>query len=64
MLFAGAFAVALFVGGDFAGAACAFVDAFLLCAAFSTVRYLRIFSSLFGPIPLIAKRSSTLLNAP
>ncbi|HWT88405.1 MAG TPA: hypothetical protein VN454_06355, partial [Candidatus Angelobacter sp.] len=31
---------------------------------FATVRYLRIFSSRFGPMPLIARKSSTLLNAP
>ena len=66
LLFAGGFGAIFFAGGDFAGAgaACALVDAFLLCGAFPTVRYFRIFSSLFGPIPLIAKRSSTLLNAP
>ena len=40
------------------------VDGFLVCAGFPTVRYFRIFSSLFGPIPLIASKSSTLLNAP
>ena len=33
-------------------------------AGFPTVRYLRIFSSRFGPIPRIASKSSTLLNAP
>ena len=32
--------------------------------AFPTVRYLRIFSSRFGPMPRIALKSSTLLNAP
>jgi len=32
--------------------------------AFPTVRYLRIFSMRFGPMPLIARRSSTLLNGP
>src|SRR5208337_4590015 len=66
LLFTGGFGAAVFAGGDFAsaGAACALVDAFLLCAVFSTVRYFRIFSSLFAPIPLIASKSSTLLNAP
>src|SRR3989441_4975080 len=33
-------------------------------AAFPTVKYFRILSSLFFPIPLIASRSSTLLNEP
>ncbi len=33
-------------------------------AAFPTVKYLRIFSSRFGPSPRIASRSSTLLNGP
>jgi hypothetical protein len=32
--------------------------------ALPTVRYLRIFSRRFGPMPRIALRSSTLLNAP
>jgi hypothetical protein len=32
--------------------------------ALPTVRYLRIFSSRFGPMPRMALRSSTLLNAP
>ena len=40
-------------------------DAGLLCeAALPTVRYLRIFSSRFGPMPRTARKSSTLLNAP
>jgi hypothetical protein len=40
-------------------------DAGLLCeAAFPTVRYLRIFSRRFGPIPRTARKSSTLLNVP
>jgi hypothetical protein len=40
-------------------------DAGLLCeAAFPTVRYLRILSSRFGPMPRTARKSSTLLNAP
>gem|GEM_PF-5347836 len=29
-----------------------------------TVRYLRIFSSRFGPMPRMARKSSTLLNGP
>jgi hypothetical protein len=33
-------------------------------APLPTVRYLRIFSSRFGPMPRIASKSSTLLNAP
>ncbi len=33
-------------------------------AGFPTVKYLRIFSSRFGPSPRIASKSSTLLNAP
>src|SRR5712692_3694533 len=33
-------------------------------AGFPTVKYLRIFSSRFGPMPRIASKSSTLLNAP
>lgn len=33
-------------------------------AALPTVRYLRIFSRRFGPIPRMALKSSTLLNAP
>ncbi len=65
---AGVFAAAAFAGGDFAvagvGTACALLDAFLLCGALPIVRYFRIFSSLFEPIPLIANKSSTLLNAP
>ena len=66
LLFVGGFAAAVFAGGDFgcAGAVCAPVGAFLFCGVFATVRYFRIFSSLFAPIPLIASKSSTLLNAP
>jgi len=60
------FVAAVFAGGDFgfADAVCAPVGAFLLCGVFATVRYLRILFRRFGPIPLIASRSSTLLNAP
>lgn len=66
MPFADGFAAAVFAGGDFActGAVCALVGGVLVCGAFPTVRYFRIFSSLLGPIPLIASKSSTLLNAP
>ena len=64
LLFAGGFAAVVLAGGAFPGADCALVDGFLVCGAFPTVKYFRIFSSLFGPIPLIASRSSTLLNAP
>jgi hypothetical protein len=40
-------------------------DAGLLCEpALPTVKYLRIFSSRFGPMPRTARKSSTLLNAP
>jgi hypothetical protein len=40
-------------------------DAGLLSkVALPTVKYLRIFSRRFGPIPRIARKSSTLLNAP
>ena len=49
--------------GDLAGPATC-VAALLLCGAAPTVRYLRIFSSFFGPIPRIACRSFTLLNLP
>ena len=50
---------------DFGGVAGLFADAGLLCDAdFPTVKYLRIFSSRFGPMPRIALKSSTLLNAP
>ncbi len=49
----------------FAGVTGLFADAGLLCdAALPTVRYLRIFSSRFGPMPRTARKSSTLLNAP
>jgi hypothetical protein len=42
-----------------------FADAGLLCgAALPVVKYLRIFSRRFGPIPRIARTLSTLLNAP
>jgi hypothetical protein len=42
-----------------------FADAGLFCdAALPTVKYLRIFSSRFGPMPRTARKSSTLLNAP
>jgi hypothetical protein len=52
-------------GAAFSGGAGLFADAGLLCeTALPTVRYLRIFSSRFGPIPRIAVKSSTLLNAP
>jgi hypothetical protein len=39
-------------------------SAFFCEVAFPTVKYLRIFSSRFGPIPRIARKSSTLLNGP
>jgi hypothetical protein len=49
----------------FAGVAGLFVAAGLLCdATLPTVRYLRIFSRRFGPMPRTARKSSTLLNAP
>jgi hypothetical protein len=52
-------------GAGFSGVAGLFADAGLLCdAALPTVKYLRIFSRRFGPIPRIAVKSSTLLNAP
>ena len=60
----GGFAAAVFPGGDFADAADALVGGFLVAGVFPTVRNFRIFSSRFVPIPLIASRSSTLLNAP
>lgn len=41
-----------------------FFPAFLTAGDFPTVKYLRIFSIRFGPIPRIARKSSTLLNAP
>jgi hypothetical protein len=65
-VFACGFVAAAFPGGGFACAFadCASVEDFLLGGAFPTVKYFRIFSILFGPIPLIASRSSTLLNAP
>jgi hypothetical protein len=48
--------------GEFTGLA---ADAGLLCdGALAIVKYLRIFSRRFGPIPRIARKSSTLLNAP
>jgi hypothetical protein len=56
--------------GDFCGsglvgapAVCGTLGCFLE-GGLLTVRYLRIFSSFFGPMPLMARRSSTLLNAP
>ncbi len=39
-------------------------SAFFCEATFPTVKYLRIFSSRFGPMPLMARKSSTLLNSP
>jgi len=52
-------------GAGFTGVAGLFADAGLLCdEALPTVKYLRIFSRRFGPIPRIAVKSSTLLNAP
>jgi len=53
-------AVEGFVGVEGFGALAGFVAD----AALPTVRYLRIFSRRFGPMPRIALRSSTLLNAP
>ena len=54
-----------FVGGGLAGAAavCGVADCFFV-GGLPTVRYLRIFSSFLGPMPLMARRSSTLLKAP
>ncbi len=53
------------VVGGFGGVTGVFADAGLLCdGAFATVKYLRIFSRRFGPIPRIARKSSTLLKAP
>lgn len=46
-------------GADFADGVVGFAG-----ASFPTVKYLRIFSSRFGPSPRIASKSSTLLNAP
>jgi hypothetical protein len=37
---------------------------FVADVALPTVKYLRIFSSRFGPMPRTARKSSTLLNAP
>jgi len=57
-------------GGGFLAAGGDFVEAFAGpgdfwgFADFATVRYLCIFSSLFGPMPLIAWRSPTLLKVP
>ena len=49
----------------FGGVAGFAADVGLLCdAALPTVKYLRIFSRRFGPMPRIALKSSTLLNAP
>jgi hypothetical protein len=50
-------------GGIFAELA-ASVEDFLFGAGLLTVRYFRIFSSLFGPIHRMASNSSTLLNVP
>jgi hypothetical protein len=53
------------VVAGFGGVTGLFADVGLLCdGAFATVKYLRIFSRRFGPIPRIARKSSTLLNAP
>ncbi len=54
-----------FVGGGLVGAEAVYgeLDCFL-AGGLATVRYLRIFSSFFGPMPLMASRSSTLLKAP
>ena len=48
-----------FAGGGLVGA----VDCFLE-GGLPTVRHLRIFSSFLGPMPLMERRSSTLLKAP
>jgi hypothetical protein len=49
----------------FVGVTGLFADAGLLCdATLPTVKYLRIFSRRFGPMPRMAVKSSTLLNAP
>ena len=37
---------------------------FFCALVFPTVKYLRIFSSRLGPMPLMARKSSTLLNGP
>src|ERR1700690_4570579 len=58
------FPAGFFAGGLFAETAGACAVDFLFCGGFPTVRYLRILSSFFGPIPLIARRSSRGLNAP
>ena len=52
-------------GGGFeaAGGVLAEVFASAFVEGFATVKYLRIFSRRFGPMPLIARKSSTLLNA-
>ncbi len=53
------------VVAGFGGVTGLFADAGLFCdAALPTVKYLRIFSSRFGPMPRTARKSSTLLNAP
>jgi hypothetical protein len=39
-------------------------DDFFVVAGLPTVTYLRIFCMRFGPMPLIARKSSTLLNGP
>jgi hypothetical protein len=36
----------------------------VLVSGFATVKYFRIFSKRFGPMPLMARKSSTLLNGP
>jgi len=52
-------------GADLSGVAGLFADVGLLCdAVLPTVKYLRIFSRRFGPMPRMAVKSSTLLNAP
>jgi hypothetical protein len=52
-------------GAGFSGVVGFAADAGLFCdAALPTVKYLRIFSRRLGPMPRIALRSSTLLNAP
>jgi hypothetical protein len=54
------------VVAGFGGVTGLFADAGLFCeaAVLPTVKYLRIFSRRFGPIPRTARKSSTLLNAP
>jgi len=60
--------VAGFGGGFFAGGLLGGVVAagagFVLCGGLLTARSFRILSSLFGPIPLVARRSSVLRNDP